>query len=258
MSDRTNEVFWTESLLQADQMLEWWARKGRIDARRESCILTLRVLTSAVFGISLPFLDAVDNTKPESATPSQDSFSLILDNIFIVLVIPFSILNLKMSPTKWRMIAQAITKFRNDVGALLEKERKHIVQGTAPRQNLASLLFRASEEVKGGSHSANETKERTPWDQDQKSLTDREIMGNIFIFYVAGHETTGTTLSYLILLLAAHPQWQSWAAEEIRQVMSRYKTHEEWTYKEAFPKLKRTLALIVRKPLYAFILILRR
>lgn len=244
MSDRTNDVFWTESLLQADQMLEWWARKGRIDARRESCILALKVLTTAVFGISLPFLDAVDNTKPETATPSQDSLSLILDNIFTVLVIPFSILNFKMSPTKWRMIAQAITKFRNDVGALLENERKHIVQGAAPRQNLASLLFRASEEVKGGSHSVDETKERTSWNQDQKSLTDREIMGNIFIFYVAGHETAGTTLSYLILLLAAHPQSQSWAAEEIRQVMSRYKTHEEWTYKEAFPQLKRTLALI--------------
>lgn len=57
-------------------------------------------------------------------------------------------------------------------------------------------------------------------------------------------------MSYLILLLAAHPQWQSWAADEIRQVMGRCKSDDEWTYKEVFPKLKRTLALIVRKSLF--------
>lgn len=239
-------------------MIEWWARKGRINARRESSILALKVLTSAIFGRSLSFLDAVDNTKLESATPSQDSLSLILENIYTVLVIPFSILDLKMSPTKWRMTGQAIKRFRTDVGALLEDERKHIVQGTAPRQNLASLLIRASEDVKGGSHLAEAMREGTLWSQSQMGLDDEEIMGNIFLFHVAGHETAGSTMSYLILLLAAHPQWQSWAAEETRHVMSRYKSDEEWTYKEAFPKLKRTLALIVRRPLHASISTLPR
>lgn len=237
-------------------MLEWWARNGRIDARRESCTLALKVLTRAIFGRSLSFLDAVDDTKSESATPSQDSLSLILENIFTVLIIPFSILDLKVSPTKWQMIGQAITKFRNDVEALLENERNQIEQGAAPRQNLASLLIRASEDVKGGSHSADATNDDILLGQDQKSLADEEIMGNLFLFHVAGHESAGNTMSYLILLLAAHPQWQSWAAEEIRHVMSRYKSDEEWTYKEAFPKLKRTLALIVRKPLHASMLTL--
>lgn len=197
-------------------------------------------------------MDAVDKTKSEGATPSQDSLSTILENIFTVLVIPFSILDLKLSPKKWRMIGQAITKFRNDVGALLENEREHIAQGAAPRQNLASLLIRASEDIKGGSGGADATNEDAVWEQDPKSLDDEEIMGNLFLFHVAGHETAGNTMSYVILMLAAHPQWQSWAAEEIRLVMSIYKSDEEWTYKEAFPKLKRTLALIVRKSLHLF------
>ncbi|MCJ1463788.1 hypothetical protein MMC07_002397 [Pseudocyphellaria aurata] len=244
LNDRTNEVVWTESVLQADQMLEWWARKGLIDARRESCILALKVLTRAVFGRSLSFLDAVDDTKSEGATPSQDSLSTILENIFTVLIIPFSLLDLKLSPKRWRMTGQAIAKFRNDVKALLENEQEHIAQGAAPRQNLASLLIRASEDIKGGSHGADETNEDAAWEQDPKSLDDEEIMGNLFLFHVAGHETTGNTMSYVMLMLAAHPQWQSWAAEEIRHVMSVYKSDEEWTYKEAFPKLKRTLALI--------------
>ena len=258
MTDRTNDVVWTESLLQADEMLEWWVRNGRVDAKREPRILALKVLTRAIFGRSHSFLDAVNSTKSESATLSQNSLSLILDNIFTVLLIPFSILELKVSPTKWRMIGQAITKFRTDVGALLENERTHIAQGTAPRQNLASLLIRASEDVKRGSHSGNTTKEEIRWEQEPKSLDDEEIMGNIFLFHVAGHETSGQTMSYLILLLAAHPQWQSWAAEEIRYVMNRYESDEEWTYKEAFPKLKRTLALIVRKPLQVSISTLTR
>ena len=230
-------------------MLEWWAREGRIDARRESCILALKVLTRTIFGNSLSFLDAVDNTQSgsRSATPSQDTLSQILENIYLVLAIPYSILVWKASPTKWQMTGQAITRFREDIGSLLEKERKNIAQGTAPRQNLASLLIRASEDVKGGSHSAD-TAEESSSDQHPNSLDDEEIMGNIFLFHVAGHETAGNTMSYLLLLLAAHPEWQRWAAEEIRHVMSIYKSDDEWTYREAFPKLKRTLSLIVRKP----------
>ena len=233
-------------------MLEWWAREGRTHARRESYILALKVLSRTIFGNSLSFLDAVDNTKSgsQSATLSQDSLFQILENIYLVLAIPFSILVLKMSPTKWQMTGQAITKFQNDIRSLLENERKNIAQETAPRQNLASLLIRASGDVKGGSHSAV-TAEETLSDQHQKSLDDEEIMGNIFLFHVAGHETAGNTMSYLLLLLAAHPEWQRWAVEEIRHVMSIYKSDKEWTYREAFPKLKRTLSLIVRKPLHA-------
>src|SRR5258708_9595148 len=42
-------------------------------------------------------------------------------------------------------------------------------------------------------------------DEDGTRLTDNEIMGQIGTFYVAGHETTASALTWSLFLLAQHP-----------------------------------------------------
>lgn len=42
-------------------------------------------------------------------------------------------------------------------------------------------------------------------DEDGTRLTDNEIMGQIGTFYVAGHETTASALTWALFLLAQHP-----------------------------------------------------
>lgn len=49
-------------------------------------------------------------------------------------------------------------------------------------------------------------------------LTKREIMDELFIFFLAGHETTALTLTYCIHLLTANPEWQQKVIDEVDAV----------------------------------------
>ncbi|KAK1366598.1 hypothetical protein POM88_042159 [Heracleum sosnowskyi] len=51
------------------------------------------------------------------------------------------------------------------------------------------------------------------------SLTTRELVDECKTFFFGGHETTALTLSWTLLLLAMHPEWQNQLREEIRQVV---------------------------------------
>ncbi|KAL5524766.1 hypothetical protein ACEPAF_9912 [Sanghuangporus sanghuang] len=47
------------------------------------------------------------------------------------------------------------------------------------------------------------------------SLSDKEIIGNCFVFTFAGHETTANTLSAALILLALNPDKQEWVYNSI-------------------------------------------
>lgn len=44
------------------------------------------------------------------------------------------------------------------------------------------------------------------------------LVDNCKAIYFAGHETTATTLSWLLFLLALHPDWQKRVREEVHEV----------------------------------------
>ena len=79
-----------------------------------------------------------------------------------------------------------------------------------------------------------------------RHLTDSEIYGNLFSYNLAGHETTSNTLAYATILLAANPEWQKWAAEEVDQVTAGVDL-KDLDYETYYPQLKRVLAIMVRQ-----------
>ncbi|THV49225.1 hypothetical protein BGAL_0205g00020 [Botrytis galanthina] len=88
-------------------------------------------------------------------------------------------------------------------------ERRLIQNGESGIGNLVSNLVRASNESHSTSLDPGE-------DNKIKPLTNAEILGNIFVFNFAGHDTTTISLSYAMLLLVANPQAQDWVHEEIK------------------------------------------
>jgi len=52
----------------------------------------------------------------------------------------------------------------------------------------------------------------------RSGLSDEEIIGNLFIYIVAGHDTTANTLAYAVTMLAANVGLQDWLREEISSV----------------------------------------
>lgn len=73
-------------------------------------------------------------------------------------------------------------------------------------------------------------------------LSAEEITGNLFVFTVAGFDTTANTLMYGVLMLALHPEWQEWIYENIDTVT---KLHPNGGYASKFSLLTRILAFMV-------------
>ncbi|KAI9650797.1 hypothetical protein NHQ30_000828 [Ciborinia camelliae] len=68
------------------------------------------------------------------------------------------------------------------------------------------------------------------------SIPEAAITGNIFIFILAGHETSANIFTYAVMLLACRPDYQSSLQAEIDALIRGRKPHE-WSYKEDFSKL---------------------
>lgn len=71
--------------------------------------------------------------------------------------------------------------------------------------------------------------------ENDKALTLNEVAANAFIFFVAGFETSSSTMAYCLHELARNPELQRRAHEEIDEVMKKY--NNEITY-ESMTDLK--------------------
>jgi len=67
-------------------------------------------------------------------------------------------------------------------------------------------------------------------------LTDSEIKGNLFVFIVAGHETSASSLHMAITLLALHPSVQKELQKDLAQILNG-RPPSEWDYEKDFPRL---------------------
>jgi cytochrome P450 len=52
-----------------------------------------------------------------------------------------------------------------------------------------------------------------------KTLTPRELVDECKTFFFGGHETTALAITWTLLLLAIHPDWQNQLRDEIREVV---------------------------------------
>ncbi|EJC99088.1 cytochrome P450 [Fomitiporia mediterranea MF3/22] len=83
------------------------------------------------------------------------------------------------------------------------------------------------------------------------TLTDDELFSNIFVFLLAGHETSAHTLSFAILLLALNPDVQKKLRKEVLRVWPTVEDCASSSSKRDFEKLEYTLA-VFRETLRCF------
>lgn len=56
-------------------------------------------------------------------------------------------------------------------------------------------------------------------DEDGTAMTDRELIGQAYLLFVAGHETSSNALTWMLFLLAQHPQVMADLHDELRSVL---------------------------------------
>ena len=246
-NEQNSALVWREAGEQADQMLEVWGDQAQVTSTQPDIhAMALNVLCGAGFGIHSSFVDSTlpkgDNAL-EKQLGYRESLRMLLANI--VPLVLLSVMKRAGLPD-WLFLGRlhnlsvAYNEFKGYMSEMLAREKTAYEQGDVARPNLMSALVRASEQSNEAARTATDPSEATAL-----GLSDEEVYGNLFIYNLAGHDTTAATLHFAITLLAANPEWQAWIGQEIDQVR-----HAEssgmWYYEGTFPKLERCLALMVR------------
>lgn len=237
---------WVEAMRQASDMLQSWMSYGVNGSNctsDDTRTLALHVLAYAAFQKSYPFKSVVREDVIDHPLTYRDSLSIILKNALVIMVMPVKAFDIPVLPAKWRQIGRAVAEFRAYMLTQLVDEKRLIAEGKPGSGTLMSNLVRASDEASQG-RKATQKLEGPEEARGLTPLTTDEILGNIFVYNFAGHDTTAISLAYTMLLLVAHPEVQEWIAEELDFYLET-EDRESWTYEEVFPKLQRCLAVLV-------------
>ncbi len=220
-----------------------YSDRGLKSTSEDTRTLALHVLAYAGFQKSYPFRSIARGNEAQRPSTYRDSLSIILRNVLVIIILPPVAFRIPFLPFKWQQIGWAISEFRQYMLDQLAEEKQLLLAGKPGSGTLISNLVRASEsqpeisDARGRAATVGKTR-------DLKALSVDEILGNIFVFNFAGHDTTAISLAYSMLLLVAHSETQDWIAEELNFYLHDDDS-ETWRYEEVFPKLKRCLAILV-------------
>ncbi|KAF4628195.1 hypothetical protein G7Y89_g9958 [Cudoniella acicularis] len=172
-------------------------------------------------------------TSNSKGLPFQESFDLVMNNVRILILFPDWLL--RISPFELlRKSQKASENFRNYMYELIATQKAKVESGSDESDDdlssgsgdLLSNIIKGSTGAKGA------------------SLTEEEMIGNIFIFVLAGHETTASTLQTGLILLACEPNFQVQVQKEIDEIWAGKKAGEDLTYGD-YPKMRIIMALML-------------
>jgi cytochrome P450 len=234
-NERNSNLVWRESISQAGDMLQSWmsasSTRGVTSTESDTMTLALHVLTAAGFGKSYKFAGGLTKPAEGHSMTYKDALGIILKNPLVTIIMSSARFPAWMLPRKVVKVSEAIGNFKAYMTEMVEEERRSIADGEGDKDNLMSVLVRAAELSKADEKGRN-------------SLTDEEIFGNLFIYNLAGHETTANTLAYAVALMSTNRGVQDWIGEELDAVFGSEQNVKKWQYEKAFPQLKRCLALM--------------
>ncbi|WWC73665.1 uncharacterized protein I206_107637 [Kwoniella pini CBS 10737] len=177
--------------------------------------VTYIVIGKVGFGYEVPWV--TPRTERGEEMGFVEAYEIVDRSVLYQFMLPGWLL--RILPTKkFRRMGYGQKKFleycyamarskRAELGALKEAGEK----AKAPTDLLGAIVHAqviAEEEsrVKNGSEAPH------------VGLTEEEVIGNMFIFLLAGHETTGHTIAFTIAQLALNPEWQDECYKEIKAV----------------------------------------
>ncbi|KAI9883475.1 MAG: hypothetical protein M1823_004765 [Watsoniomyces obsoletus] len=243
-SEQNNEQVWAETVEQTRSMLRQWlgdeenASDGVADDIGEDTMrLTLNVISHAGFGRSIawPGQGGRDEVDEGHQMGYKEALETVLHNIIWIMLVPKVVL--KYAPfRRLQQAHQSYYEWRQYMNEMMEARRKEMQQGNnVGGFDLMGALVRGSsnpDTISNGKDSATEPK---------AGLTDAEILGNAFVFILAGHETTANTIHYAMIYLAMHPDSQKRLQQDLDSILEDRPIHE-WTYEEDMPRLLNSMA----------------
>lgn len=171
----------------AESSLRSWRDGATIDLEREMTRLTHRIILKTMFDVEGGAEGASDELSDAL------SIALAYTEYLNASVLP---LPLGLPTPRNRRTRRAIATVRRFVGSLIEARRR---EGKDHGDLLSMLLLSRDE---GGA-----------------TLEDEEILDHAVTMYVAGHETSARTLTWLFITLARYPEVAAKVREEVDAVL---------------------------------------
>lgn len=123
---------------------------------------------------------------------------------------------------------------------IFEASKKNLASGEVKEGTnfMASLVKGAGAVPNHAATSASNNKDSVV---EEQTLADSEIIGNVFLFILAGHETTANSLLFSLIYLALNIASQRHLQSDLDQVFQGRKV-EQWNYNSDIPKLYNSMA----------------
>ncbi|KAF2206777.1 hypothetical protein CERZMDRAFT_72059 [Cercospora zeae-maydis SCOH1-5] len=228
-TERNNKLVWHESLRQAEGMMSGWIGADQNDSgtvgnvATEAMRLSLHVISAAGFGVQLHWPhEGKVATIPEGHTMTyKDALETLLHNLILVVVTPRWLL--PRSPLRMHKVAnEAYVEWGKYMREMYQVKRQELRAG----EGIEGLDLMGAL-VKG----AGLTQETL-----NPTLTSEDIMGNAFVFILAGHETAANTIHFSILFLAMHMASQRQLQNDLDQILGA-RPSSEWDYENDMTRL---------------------
>ncbi|KAL2891790.1 Sterol 26-hydroxylase mitochondrial [Ceratocystis lukuohia] len=206
--------------------------------------LALHIISYVGFGLTMLWpahlfkrpMDARDE-KYTSETPRGshtmtliESLQNLLEYLFIVLITPNWMM--KYMPIKaFKVAGEAKANYQQYMDEMVD-ERLDDIQNNVQRDEVQGmdLVGHLARKYKEEEQNSMEKKKQKPMANHKTLHFDRSnILGNIFIMMVAGHETTANLLHFMLLYLAAHPSAQRSLVRDLDGIIGS-KSPENWDY----------------------------
>lgn len=247
-TEKNNHLVWAESIDQASDMLASWVGpdgKGDITVDRvmdDTMRLSLYVISRAGFGRKLkwPSADAqadvdvnyVDHSKIQNQQADRDpghsmsytyAIHCLLDNILLQFLLPRWVVE-RVPVKAFQKAQEAYFEWGAYMKEAVANKKKTLEASNDTSKDQMDLLAQL---VKG---------QMTSEKSKDAPLMDSEVLGNMFILILAGHETAANSIHFSLLYLALYPQSQRAVQKDLDRIFHG-RPPAEWDYDRDLPAL---------------------
>jgi len=178
-----------------NQMIDRWTSQIKsgnheIDMEEEIIATAGEIIAKTSFGM--------EDENAREVLHKLRALQMTLFNTNRYVGVPFG----KYFNVKKNLEAEKLGKEIDKILLSIVEARKKSLKNNSQKDLLSLLLNENNEDGKLG-----------------KTLTSREVVDECKTFFFGGHETTALAITWTLLLLATHEDWQNQLREEIKQVV---------------------------------------
>lgn len=271
LGEGVNKLVWTETFRQTEMMVSPWVSAVSSSLKTDIYSLTINVMSGAAFGQRAEWSETGNIIPPGHKMSLVAAVYGLVMHLPHILLLPKGLLKLFFPDTAYRSYVEYdkyISEFHQKEKARLERDSNY---ESSLKGNLLTAILKS-----------NLTDQKDTSVKGRTTLTDKEILGNSFIFLLAGkhegfyccsdfpsalkprleeriatdcasfpgYDTTANTILFCSITLALYDRIQDKLIEEIDMVWTEAQRagRKELSYTEDLPKFRYTLAFMVRRP----------